>query len=304
MSLYNRSVQSELLQSYIDLIRNTLRRWGVSLEEVSNGNTPYYFHDLMQRYPVVRPRRVFLSKEIEADSEKLELVGFLRRKIEDGGDIWPHLSRKWGELRNLDKLCNNWGVYHLHLGEDLEVHGYVSRTQKVLLLLINPDDVRFIDVRNHGKGFADLWYDIEIMNVVLRNWPDQLAGYKSLMAGHNLSLSTIDKIREYRKDNINIPMLLEDGNAYLGPGFVSAQGLSSFGSMYHGDTLRFFGVVDQIWREKPCELEKAYFPWRTPPNNIKFYVDRIWPMVRVRAEGSDIYLDKANAWRLASRVLD
>jgi hypothetical protein len=304
MSICNRSIQSELLQSYIYLIRNALRRWGLDLAKVSNGNTPYYFHDLMQRYPVVKPRRVLLSKEIEESSEKLELVNFLRRKVEAGGDIWPHLSRKWGELKNLDKLCSNWGVYHLHLGEYLEAHGYVSRTQKVLLLLINQDDMRFIDVCDHGKGFPDLWYDIEIMNIVLRNWPDQLASYKSSMTGHNVSLSTVDQVREYRKYNSNIPMLLEDGNVYLGPGFVSAQGLSSFGAMYHGETLRFFGVVDQIWREKPHELAKAYFPWRIPPENIKFYVDRVWPMVRVRAEGSDKYLDKFDAWNLAGRVLD
>jgi hypothetical protein len=301
--VYSRPYQAELVAKYIEAIKKTLKGWGVNFSGVRYGNIPYYFHDLILRIPTAKPRQVFLSDVIKSDPKKLQSIDFIKRKAEKGDDIWPHLSRGWGKLKNLDKLYNNWGVYHLHLGEDIEKHGYVSRTQKVLLLCISSDAMHFIDVRSHGEEFPNLWYDIGIMNIILENWPDQLAGYRSLMTGHNISASSIEEVRRYRDDNFNMPLILSDGNAYISPGMISLEGLSSKGAMYYGDLLRSFGVVEQIWHEAPHELINTYFPWRIPPTALNLYVDRVWPLVRIKAEDSDISMSASDVWNLARKVL-
>lgn len=301
--MYSRPYQAELVVKYIDVIKKTLNDWGVSFSGVRYGNIPYYFHDLILRIPTAKPRQVFLSDVIKNNPEKLESIDVLKRKAERGDDIWPHLSRGWGKLKNLDKLYNNWGIYHLHLGEDVEAHGYVTRTQNVLLLCISSDKMHFIDVRSHGEEFPDLWYDIGIMNIILKNWPEELAEYRSALTGHNISANSIEEVKRYRDDNFNMPLVLSDGNAYISPRTVSLEGLSSKGGMYYGDLLRAFAVVEQIWQEAPHELIKTYFAWRTPPTALNLYVDRVWPLVRIKAEGSNISMSAADVWSLAQKVL-
>ena len=301
--MYSRPYQEELVVKYIEAIKKALKNLGVNFSGVRYGNIPYYYHDLILRIPTAKPRQVFLSDVIKGDPEKLQSVDFIKRKAEKGGDIWPHLSRGWGKLKNLDKLYNNWGVYHLHLGEDIEKHGYVSRTEGVLLLCISSEAMHFIDVRSHGEEFPDLWYDIGIMNIILKNWPEQLAGYRSLMTGHNISASSIKEVKRYRDENFNMPLILSDGNAYISPGMISLQGLSSKGALYYGDLLRTFGVVEQIWREAPSALINTYFPWRIPPAALNLFVDNVWPLVRIKAEGSNISLSSSDVWDLAREVL-
>lgn len=301
--MYSRPYQDELTVRYIEAIKGVLKRWGVDFSGVRYGNIPYYYHDLILRIPTAKPRQVFLSDVIKSDPEKLQSIDFIKRKAEKGGDIWPHLSRGWGRLKNLDKLYNHWGVYHLHLGEVVEKHGYVSRTEGVLLLCISSEDMHFIDVRSHGDGLTDLWYDIGIMNIILNNWPEKLAGNRSFMTGHNISASSIEEVKIYRDENLNVPFVLSDGNAYLGHGMISLQGVSSMGAMYYGDLIRVFGVVEQIWREAPSGLINTYFPWRTPPVALNLFVDNVWPLVRIKAEGSDISLSSSDVWGLSRKVL-
>lgn len=300
--MYSRSYQSELVVSYIEVVKKALNRLGVSASGVRYGNIPYYFHDLILRIPAPKPRKVFLSEVIRNDPHKLQSVDFIKRKAERGESVWPHLSRGWGRLKNLDKLYNNWQVYHLHLGEDIETHGYVSRTQNVLLLMISTDAMHFIDVRGHGGEFPDLWYDVGIMNIVLESWPDQLAKYKSLMTGHNVSESSVELTKKYRDDNFNAPLILSDGCAYVNPGMVSLEGLGSLGGLHYNYLIRTFGVVEQIWKEAPYELSNFYFSCRVPPTSLDLYVDQDWPIC-IKAEGSNKSLSIAEVWGLANRVI-
>lgn len=301
--MYSRPYQSALIVSYIEAIKKALKRLGVNSSGVRYGNTPYYFHDLILRIPETKPRRVLLSDVIRNDSQKLQAVDFIKRKAERGESIWPHLSRGWGRLKNLDKLYNNWEVYHLHLGEAIEKDGYVSRTQDVLLLRISTDAMHFIDVRGHGEEFPNLWYDVGIMNIVLKNWPDQLAKYKSLMTGHNVPESSADLIKQYRDGNFNTPLILSDGCAYVSPGMVSLEGLGSLSGLHYNYLIRTFGVVEQVWIEAPYELINFYFPWRVPPASLDLYVDPDWPIC-IKAKDSNRSLSITDVWRLANSVVD
>lgn len=293
-----------LVISYQALLKDILNKWGVDLEGVPDGNIPYYFHDLILRMPASKKRKVEISDVIKASPEKLSKIVHLVKKLEGGESVWPHLSRGWKRLRNIDGLYNGWNIYHLHVGGDIEADGYVSRSKEVLLLQISDDVARLIDVRDHGKGHSDLWYDANLMNIALRNWPEWLVSYRCNVAAHNVATSSVENIKSNRRIGVNSAILLSDGNLYLPPGVVSVEGISSYGAMlYTGTVLRAFGVVGQVWKEAPDKLHREFFLWRTHSYPLDLYVSGVWPNLNIMATGSDKYIPIFDAYRFAKRVL-
>ena len=89
----------------------------------------------------------------------------------------------------VDKMLFNWGIHHLHMGE-------AERTDDLLFAVIEDDDAYFIDVRTHGN-FAD----VDLLEVVDRNWPDLFRLLPAMMPGENF---TAAQIRNLRANNMGI----------------------------------------------------------------------------------------------------
>lgn len=77
------------------------------------------------------------------------------------------------DRRSLDRLLADWGIHHLHLGT--EPHptrpGFLARTGLVLLVALLEADAYLIDLRPHERDGGN-WAELEILRIVVRNWPD------------------------------------------------------------------------------------------------------------------------------------
>ena len=281
---------ASLILSYQASLKKILHKWGQDYRKIPPGNLPYYFHDLVMRLPGSRSRRVHLSDTILESSEKIQTIQPIVRKLENGISIWPHLSRGWGKLKEIDQMYNAWKISHFHINTNIEKDGYVERSKEVLLAIIWQDQAFLIDVRDHGKSNPDLWYSIDLMEIVLRNWPEWMYQYRSNIKQSNTD-SSIATTKQFRQLSVNSSLSLSDGNIYMPPGIITAEGLSMFSSMIYNRIITHnFLLIQQAGIEAHDELLKYFFRHSTPPQKLDMYVDGIWPTLTVKAKGSPYFM--------------
>lgn len=127
-------------------------------------------------------RTVHVSRELSARAAfatyRTDLDRIIK-KISDGTDVGPHLSKliKYGYTlpsgsrnlnarKDMDMLLNDWGVHHLHLSNVIEPDGFVKRDGPLLFAIFMQTDAYLIDVLGHSD-----WTNQHLVEVVVRNWP-------------------------------------------------------------------------------------------------------------------------------------
>lgn len=127
-----------------------------------------YSHRLIEK----QPRIIHKADMFVCPDEVKEGLDWLESKIKQGKSLIPHLNTAI-QKDKLDGLLYDWGIHHLHLGLKLETTGFVERTGPVLFAVFRPNDVYFVDVRDH-EG----WSDKELLEIINRNWPELLSIYR------------------------------------------------------------------------------------------------------------------------------
>jgi len=136
------------------------------------------------RFVAPVPRRVHWAPELVAStgySTHRDVVNELAARLAAGDDVAPHLSRDVAvahtsqpdgsrprRRRDLDGLVAEWGIHHLHLSLDLEPDGFVSRTDDLLFVALQPADAYLIGVFPHGGA----WTRRALAETCVRNWPE------------------------------------------------------------------------------------------------------------------------------------
>jgi hypothetical protein len=135
------------------------------------------------RFIAHRPRRVHLSRELEAALPRLEhraTLETIRAEIEAGVSLTPRLSknievayvpraeRKTGGGLNsdVDALLAHDGLHHLHLG-DAEGRQFVGRTRDLLFAAFRDHDAYLVGLYPHGS-----WGRRNLLERIVRNWPE------------------------------------------------------------------------------------------------------------------------------------
>lgn len=94
------------------------------------------------------------------------------------------VSNKWHQSRgalsnnNPDLLLNDWGIYHLHLGDTYESDGFCTRTGPVLFCYFDQKSVYFLDILEHGRGHGDVWVNERLLEIMNQNWPRHLERFR------------------------------------------------------------------------------------------------------------------------------
>ena len=97
--------------------------------------------------------QVFRSKALTSKSLSQEIsdgIDSVQKKLEQGGDVTPHMSKGILDGSFTDLLLSDWSIYHLHLGLSMKGN-FIKRTKEVLFLTIHENRAYFIDVREHGR---------------------------------------------------------------------------------------------------------------------------------------------------------
>ena len=131
--------------------------------------------------------------------------------VEDGNDIAIYQSKQIVDLTKKDILLNDWGIYHFHLGEELD-KGWIKRTDELVFAIVKPDAFYTIGIFKHGD-----WTNKDLLEIVHRNWPELLKRFRC----RSLNVESLDndKMKILRKKGYNFFVRMEDGTSYSPPGY-------------------------------------------------------------------------------------
>ncbi|MFT4416036.1 hypothetical protein ACLM5H_19425 [Fredinandcohnia humi] len=182
------------------------RNW--DLQEIS-----YNYFNWIRRVILPQRRKIYISKEFSCPHKHQKGLKMLEEKIIKGEHIWPHLSRKLKDLEYNDDLLNDWGIHHLHLGEQVESDGYIKRTGSVLFARFDKLNAYFIDVMDH-RSFTKQ----KMIEIIHRNWPDSIENFRLKGVQNINGIITDDNIASFRKSGVLSFIQIEPGVVYAPPG--------------------------------------------------------------------------------------
>lgn len=124
-----------------------------------------YFNVLRKRIPR-RPRKVHAAPALvdALSSAQRDRLSEIIAACEAGEDLTPRLSKRALSPLYNDRLLNDWGIHHLHVGPEETPHG-----KDLLFAMVRDDAMYLIGWRAHGaKHFADQ----DLVQIVHDNWPE------------------------------------------------------------------------------------------------------------------------------------
>ena len=87
----------------------------------------------------------------------------------------PYMSKTIIDADSHDSMLDHWGIYHFHLGTELEESGnFIRRTGDILLCRIDDKYAYFITILPHGRNVPAPWYRKELIEIIHKNWPESI----------------------------------------------------------------------------------------------------------------------------------
>ena len=159
-----------------------------------------------QKYQVFRSKTL-TSKSLSQDiSDGIDSV---QKKLEQGVDVTPHMSKGVLDGSFTDLLLSDWGIYHLHLGLSMEGN-FINRTKEVLFLTLHESRAYFIDVRDHGRdGEEHVFAQYDLLKTLADEFPEVIERFE-LTGSTNISITEPEDIIEYRKAGVAIIHKIND----------------------------------------------------------------------------------------------
>lgn len=229
------------------------KEWGMDTTGLTT-DVPVHYFNAAQRRISAKPRTLLVSDTFQCPAEHQAGWDLIQRKVKEGRDLTPHLSKRITKTEETDPMLNDWDIYHLHLGTKLQ-NGFASRTGPLLFARVTDEHFYAVNVFNHSA-----WTESKVVETVHRNWPESVA----LWVMHGVRGERLNDVERaaLRKKRSNTFFLTEDGTTYgpIGGGTV-ASGHNVFSVIQmdiEHDRLeclerRLVAVTDEL----VCELKKA-----------------------------------------------
>lgn len=274
----------DIQSDWTEFIKSTLIAEGYHITETDPDKVAIQYFNLQKRLISKTPRIIHKATNFNCPPELTRGLSLLESKITSGQDLKPNLSRLVKKLNKRDQLLNDWGIYHLHLGENLQDDGYMERSGPVLFARFDDSNAYFIDVMDHGS-----WTEQQMLKVIHDEWPQTISNYRIKDAvGLEQNFSN-DDVGKLRNAQVNTFIEIESGIVYMGPGggFV-ASGESMEVMMKVMDANRALKRIEKNVKENIETIVKQQL---TDPNIITNEVFRF----KLRVDDSNFfYLDEQN----------
>jgi hypothetical protein len=211
-----------------------------------------YFESLLGKIEPI-PRNVIFTNAIRLNSllsNYQSAINLMESLFKNGNScINKYLSKKAG---NRDFLLRDIGLYHLHLSPQCN-----GRTNELLCVIIQHNNVYFIDISSHQKLFLDdkqlqdnhlcdsVWQEwMRLLNIIYVEHYDIIEKYrlKGNIAGLSHYYSGYEYMRLLRNE-INPVLQIGHGYYVLPGGGVTTAGTSSKSTMRVN---RFWQLLDDI----------------------------------------------------------
>jgi hypothetical protein len=169
--------------------------------------------NLKKRLVSATPRTLHTAPGIVVPPELQAGYNSVIEKLQTGFDVRPHLSRKLAEINFKDRLLNDWGILHFHLGTVLNGDGFMARTGDLLFARIDSQDAYLLGVGTHAH-FSDQL----LVQTLVDNWPDDMARYEQPNILDVQFQATDEEIKILRRIGATAPVRASNGKFYLGLG--------------------------------------------------------------------------------------
>ena len=254
MQLFN-----EILNDYTDYCHQKLL-----CEFGSYDSSQYDSVYLYQRYKCriidVRPRQVLEPPILLISPAYASAYQKIVDDITNGEPLKKYQSRNLKKLDYDDDMLSHWNIQHFHLGETIESDGFIKRSGDLLFIHFTETKAHIIGIFGHGA-----WCDLDIIEIMHGNWPDELSEFKTERTSQSLSE---EEIKNLRKNNVNSTVTVQDSTEYINPGIgVTSNGaplwatlntqrvIAMFDNAFHAITQNITHILSSDPEER--ESEKA-----------------------------------------------
>jgi hypothetical protein len=167
--------------------------------------------------------------------------------LKTGGDIGPYLSTGAIAFKN-DYMFNNWGIVHLHLGDEPHKRDrrFIKRTGLLLFMYRHDNDAYLINTSEHNR-----WSNLENLQILENNWQELIENRKLYgITGLSDVISDTERFNFWKKGMDTVTELKDQKGE---PMIIAPPG---DGSVASGDSVK--DVLLYMEQEKKLKnLEKA-----------------------------------------------
>ena len=287
-------VEINFLADGSDFLRSQLRamRYSASETESPEQISLKYFN-LLKRLIPSYPRQVLVSNKFSCPVELEMGLEIIKKKIRNGEDLRPHLSRRIQNLDYNDPLLNDWGIHHLHLGTTLDASGFITRTGPVLFARFDNERAFLINVMEHAN-----WSKQEFIRILHENWPDSIRSFRLDRIWKLTYVPSDTDIKDLRQAKIQTFVQLEEGIVYapLGGGY-DRSGRSSDARIQSNCWMKTLENWEKWVRDNYLLLvEQAKHEGVTFGSKLKFRLMINDPKVYALEEASLVAWEICNSW--------
>lgn len=213
-------LKANFFSDWVEMLKDILsNHWSYNISSISDDEIPLFYFNAKDRRPEKKVRELILADSFVCPQELNEGWEKLKKKVEDGEDLTPNLSKLIKKIKNKDSMLNDWGVHHFHLGEDME-DSFIKRTGPLLFALLVDDNFYAIGIFDH-----DSWANQDIVEIIHRNWPMVIDSYR-LRGAIDMSYHVDEQERlTFRSAGVNTFTSVNDGTIYapIGGGFAGSR---------------------------------------------------------------------------------
>lgn len=211
-------LKANFIKDWHDFLKHILvNHWGFDISNIDEKDLPLTYLNAETRRIDQRKRKIEISNVFHCPPELASGWSKIQAEITNGSDITPHLSKLVDRIDSKDSMLNDWGIYHFHLGTELDGE-FIKRTGPLLFAFVTNDCLYGINIYQHGE-----WTNSDIIEIIHRNWPSIIKHH--VINDAQLAYSVTDQERKaLRGKNANSFVQVSDGTLYapIGGGMVSS----------------------------------------------------------------------------------
>ena len=240
------AIKMNLYGDFADAVRQEMSSDGYDVSSLKSDDQAALrlYSKLSRRIIVPRPRQVLKSRGFDPSNYE-DGMAVLEDAIRSGDNLSPYMSKTITDVGFNDSMLDHWGIYHFHLGGELEENGFfIKRTPDILFCRFDDNYAYFITVQPHGGNVPAPWYQKSLIETVHDNWPKSIRHALAVgVAGISPGLNDQEIAEIRRQTNMVLLLEMSDGTIYTPPGVRNTLGLVTG----DGSNVNDIRAADRIW---------------------------------------------------------
>ena len=238
-------IRMNLYGDFADAIRHCMVSEGYDIASIKGDDEAAIrsYARLNRRVIAPSPRQILKASNFDPSNHEVGIAK-LETAIRNGESLTPYMSKKITDISYRDSLLDHWGIYHLHLGTELEEgENFVRRTDDVLLCRVDHSRAYFIKIAPHVPA---PWYEKELIEIIHKNWPESIRhALATGVTGLSPTLNDQEVAELRRKSNLVLFLEMSDGTVYMPPGVGNTLGIVATDGSSVNDT-RFADCLHEL----------------------------------------------------------